>query len=62
MGVKKAIMGGKFNIQVYFFPFFGGEGFMGIWRELGGEGHQKALKHYFLRIFDENTLIYTHFQ
>ena len=36
-------MGGKFNIKLVFFWFWG-EGFKGIWGELGGEGHQKALK------------------
>ena len=37
-------MGGKINIKVMLFGFFGGEGFRGIWQELGGEGHRKHKK------------------
>ena len=37
-------MGGKINIKIVLFSVFGEEGFRGIWGELGGEGHQKALK------------------
>ena len=37
-------MGGKINIKLMLFGGFWGEGFKGIWEELGGEGHQKALK------------------
>ena len=38
--IKKAMMGGKLNIIPMLFLFFGGEGFGGIWGELG----EKAVK------------------
>ena len=63
--IKKANMGGKVDIILLFFLVFGGEGVREIWRGLGGEGHQKAVrgtkKHYVLVIFDEKTLIYNNF-